>query len=181
MQLVLLDRDGVINEDLAESVRCPDEFRLIPGVDAAIAKLNRASYAVALVTNQAVVGRHHITLAMLDRIHAKMLAALSRAGGRVDRIYVATDTPEYATLRRKPGPGMLQEAIRDFCAIADRTVMIGDDLKDLRAALAAGCKPLLVQTGKGPLCLDEAKKSIEGLVVRQDLAAAVTFILEKSP
>lgn len=177
MRLILLDRDGVINEDRPDSVRSLDQFKLLPKVGPAVAQLNRSGYAVAIVTNQAVVGRGHIDLSMLDMIHAKMLAALSAYGGRIDRIYAAIETPEQATGRRKPGPEMLLEALRDFSAAPDETFMIGDDLTDIRAATAAACRPLLVRTGKGQLRQSDCQKEFPNLVVYDDLSAAVTAIL----
>ncbi len=177
MRLILLDRDGVINEDRLDSVRSPDQFELLPKAGSAVAHLNRAGYAVAIVTNQAAVGRGHIDLTMLDMIHAKMLAALSADGGRIDRIYAATETPEQATSRRKPGPGMLLEALRDFSAAAGETFMIGDDLTDVRAATAAACRPLLVRTGKGYLRQSDCQNEFPNLLVYDDLSAAVTAIL----
>ncbi len=177
MRLIILDRDGVINEDRPESVRSLDHLRLLPGVGPAVAQLNQAGYAVAIATNQAVVGRGHIDLAMLDMIHAKMLSSLAGYGGRIDRIYVALETPEHATSRRKPGPGMLLEALRDFSAVAGDTFMIGDDLTDLSAAAAAACRPLLVRTGKGQLRQDACQKAFPKLGIYEDLGSAVISIL----
>lgn len=177
MRLIILDRDGVINEDRPESVRNLDHLKLLPGAGAAVAQLNRAGYAVAIATNQAVVGRGHIDLTMLDMIHAKMLRHLSDYGGRIDRIYVAPETPEHATSRRKPGPGMLLEALRDFSAVAGDTFMIGDDLTDLNAAAAAACRPLLVRTGKGQQRQAECQKAFPKLGIYDDLEAAVISIL----
>ncbi len=178
MRLILLDRDGVINEDRPDSVRSPDQFNLLPKVGSAVAQLNRAGYAVAIVTNQAVIGRGHIDLAILDMIHAKMLAALSAEGGRIDRIYVAAETPELATVRRKPGPGMPLEALRDFSAIPGETFMVGDDVTDIVAAISAACRPLLVRTGKGQLRQNECQKAFPGLKIYDDLSGAVTAILD---
>lgn len=147
--LLLLDRDGVLNEDRPDSVRTPADLVLLPRAAEALARFNRAGVRVAVVTNQSVVGRGLIDEAALERIHARLRDELGRAGARLDAILYAPDPPDAPGLRRKPGPGMLEEAIRRFGADPARTVMIGDALRDLEAAAAAGCRRVLVRTGKG--------------------------------
>ncbi len=149
MRLVLLDRDGVLNRDLPTSVRSPAELEPLPRAAAAVARLNRADIRVAVCTNQSILGRGIIDEAMLDSIHRKLEETLSEADAHLDAIFVAPDAPDRATRRRKPGPGMLEEALRQFGATASETPMIGDSLRDLEAAAAAGCPRHLVLTGKG--------------------------------
>lgn len=149
MRLVLLDRDGVLNEDRPQSVRLPGELVLLPRAAEAVARLNAAGIKVAVLTNQSVVGRGIIDAAMLDRIHDRLRDELARAGARLDAIFVATDAPDAPTARRKPGGAMLREALDRFGASAAETPMIGDDLRDLEAAAAVGCRRILVRTGKG--------------------------------
>ena len=105
--LVLLDRDGVINHDRADSVKNPDELVMIEGSARAVARLNAARHQVVIVTNQSIIGRGTIDQTMLDRIHEKMTAALARENARIDRVYICPDAPWEATERRKPGPGKL--------------------------------------------------------------------------
>lgn len=177
-RLVLLDRDGVLNVDRPTGVRGPDQLVMIPHAARAVAQLNRAGVKVALVTNQAVVGRGHINAGMLALIHTRLIAELAAVGGKLDAFYVCTDTPEKATGRRKPGPGMLLEALRDFGAEPAVTPMIGDALRDLQAAAAAGCPRVLVHTGRGrdteAAGLPDAVRPV---AVHADLAAAVTALL----
>lgn len=149
IRLVLLDRDGVLNEDRPDSVKTPAELVMIDGAAAAVARLNASGIKVALVTNQAVVGRGVIDQDMLARIHEKLFDALAPERARLDSVHVATDIPGTPSLRRKPAPGMLREAMEKWRATPPETMMIGDDLKDLEAAHAAGVKPVLVRTGKG--------------------------------
>ncbi|MGB8273948.1 MAG: HAD-IIIA family hydrolase, partial [Alphaproteobacteria bacterium] len=146
---MLLDRDGTLNEDRRDSVTSPDQLVMIPGAAEAVARLTRAGVAVALVTNQANIGRGVIDEAALERIHDKLRREIARAGGKLDSIFICPDAPERATERRKPGPGMLREALAHFAARAADTPMIGDSLKDLEAGKAAGCPRILVRTGKG--------------------------------
>lgn len=149
MKLVLLDRDGILNEDRADYVKNPGELVVIPGVAAAVAHLNNAGLKIAIVSNQSAVGRGIITMAMLEAINDKLLTELRRGGARIDLLLVCTDAPENASPRRKPGPGMLREAMTHFRTTPSEAVMIGDQLSDMRAAKAAGCARFLVRTGKG--------------------------------
>lgn len=149
--LILLDRDGVLNQDYPDDyVKSPAELILLPGVGEAIAQLNARGWPVALCTNQACVGKGIIDEAMLTRIHDDLRARIARdAGAHIDAIFFAPDPPWAVTDRRKPGPGMLREAMRQFHATPEQTVFIGDAVTDMQAATAAGCRRILVRTGKG--------------------------------
>lgn len=171
IRLALIDRDGVINRDLPESVRSPERLEMLPGSAAAVARLNRAGILTALVTNQSIVGRGVIDPAMLEAIHARMVAALAAEGGRFDAIYVAPDAPEAATERRKPGPGMLLEALARFQCRPDQAVMIGDAERDAIAALRAGVPFRLVLSGK------DRSVAAPCAGVHADLAEAVEALL----
>jgi D-glycero-D-manno-heptose 1,7-bisphosphate phosphatase len=148
MKLVLLDRDGVINEDRPDSVKSKEEFSLLPGVISAIKLLNEASIPVAIVTNQAVVGRGILSPEGLKDIHYYLEDLLKAERAFVNQIYVCSSAdPEDP--RRKPNPGLLLEALVDFKVSAEEAILIGDDLRDLQAAGAIGCPRILVKTGKG--------------------------------
>jgi len=176
--LVLLDRDGVINHDRPDSVKNPDEFQMIEGSAEAIARLNAARHQVAVLTNQSIIGRGVIDQAMFERIHEKLLASLARKNARIDRLYVCPDPPWAATERRKPGAGMLREAMADFGAKPLGTPFVGDALRDLQAAAKIGCPRLLVRTGKGATTQsDGLPGDILPVAVYEDLAAAVSAIL----
>ena len=128
----MLDRDGVINRDCPQSVRSVAEFELLPGVAQAISLLNKAHIPIAVITNQAVVGRGDIPLQ-----------------AHIDEIYFCTDVTVEPNFRRKPAPGMLKEALKKFRARAKYSPFIGDALRDLQAAVDADCPRILVRTGKG--------------------------------
>lgn len=178
MRLVLLDRDGVLNEDRADYVKSPAELILLPGAAAAVARLNRHGAKVAVVTNQSAVGRGIIDTDMLERIHHKMTSQLATDGAHLDAILVAPDAPDAATERRKPGAGMLREAMATFGVDPADTVMIGDSARDLLAAAKAGCRRLLVRGGHGRQTL-LAGITGDALPVEivDDLAAAVDRVL----
>ena len=179
-RLVLLDRDGVLNVDRPDSVRHPGELEMIPGAATAVARLKAAGLGVAVVTNQSVVGRGIIGPEMLERIHDKLREALAREGAAVDGWFICTDHPERAGERRKPRPGMIREALERFRVAPADAVMIGDSAGDLAAAAAAGCRLLLVRTGKG--AATQARGIDPGLLpvaVHENLASAVEALLAR--
>jgi D-glycero-D-manno-heptose 1,7-bisphosphate phosphatase len=179
MNLVLLDRDGVINEDLHPGVTRPEEFRLLPGALEAIATLTQAGFRIAVVTNQSAIAKGLTTAATVDAIHRRLAVEAEAAGGLIQRFYVCPDHPERPTPRRKPAPGMLLEALAEFGAEAARTPFVGDDLRDLQAAYAAGCPRILVKTGKGARVLAEGlPEALSPVMVAADLRAAARHILE---
>lgn len=148
--LVLLDRDGVLNEDLPHNgVTSLAQFRMMDGSAQAVAQLSQAGYQVAVVTNQSAVGKGLLSVEELAKIHAHLQQQVAAHGGMIARFYACHDHPDHPTHRRKPAPGMLLEALADFGALASHTPFIGDALTDMQAAQAAGCRPVLVRTGKG--------------------------------
>jgi len=144
--LVLMDRDGVLNVDRADYVK---ELELLPGAAEAVTRFNRAGWPVVVVTNQSAVGRGLVTSEMLERIHQHLRAVLARSAAWLDDIIVCTDPPWSAGPRRKPAPGMLGEALARYRVEPGHAMMIGDALRDLEAATAAGCRRVLVRTGQG--------------------------------
>jgi D-glycero-D-manno-heptose 1,7-bisphosphate phosphatase len=178
--VVVLDRDGVINEDSPDYIKTPDEWHALPGSLEAIARLKQAGFEVAIATNQSGVGRGLFSIDTLWDIHRKMLAEILGSGGYVKRIFFCLHTPEDNCDCRKPKPGLLYQIAEYFACGFDRMIMIGDAARDLEAAEAAGIRSILVRTGKGAqteATLAPTKK----LEVYDDLAAAVTALLaEKS-
>jgi D-glycero-D-manno-heptose 1,7-bisphosphate phosphatase len=180
-RLALIDRDGVLNVDRPDSVRHPDQLVLIDGAAAAVARLNRAGWRAALVSNQGVVGRGAIDDAMLARIQDRLGAELAREGAHLDATFICTDAPGAASLRRKPAPGMLLEALARFGADPAATPMIGDDLRDLEAAHAAGCRRVLVLTGKGESTAGKLTPALAPVAIYPDLARAIDALLAEMP
>ena len=177
--LILLDRDGVLNIDLPKGVQHPEDFKPIKGAAQAVAQLNAAGSKIALVTNQSVIGRGIIDMAILQTIHDKMHQELARAGAWLDAIYICPDPPWAASNRRKPAPGMLEEALHDFGAQPAVTPLIGDTLQDLQAAAKLGCPRHLVCTGKGQALLaDGIPAEIQPVQIHMDLSAAVAVLLQ---
>lgn len=178
--LVLLDRDGVINHDRPEGVLRFEDFRLLPGAVEGVATLTRAGYNIAVCTNQSAIGKGVLRVETLEKIHAFMCDEIAAGGGRIDRIYFATETPGVPSTRRKPAPGMLLEALAEFGAAPASTPMVGDMLRDLEAAHAAGCPRILVRTGKGEkLVAKGIPEALAPVVVCDDLRAAAHYILSQ--
>jgi D-glycero-D-manno-heptose 1,7-bisphosphate phosphatase len=179
MKLILLDRDGVVNKDRSDSVKSREEFTLLPRVISAIKLLNEASIPVALITNQAVVGRGLLSETGLEDIHDHMNELFKAEGAFIDRIYVCFSADPQDS-RRKPNPGLLLDALKDFKVKAEDAIMIGDDVRDLQAASAIGCPRILVKTGKG---LENIQKglpeSVMPVLCFHDLYEAVCHILHK--
>lgn len=175
--LVLLDRDGVLNEDRADFVKTPAELIMLPQAAEAVARFNRAGHKVAVVSNQSGVGRGLMTSDDLGAVHAALAAHLEAANAHLDALIVCTDPPWAATHRRKPGPGMLEEALAQFDTAAGDAVMIGDALRDLEAAAALGVRRVLVRSGKGRETERTLTSAVEPVAVYDHLAAATDAVL----
>lgn len=175
MKLIILDRDGVINEDSDDYIKSPEEWIPIPGSVEAIARLARAGYRIVVATNQSGIERRFYDIETLNRIHEKMLRLIHEAGGAIDAIYFCPDIDD-ANYYRKPNPGMFQDIGRRLKVHLKNVPAVGDNLKDIKAAQAVEAKPILVRTGKGKRTLQE-NPDLPGILVFDDLAAAVDFIL----
>ncbi|OGO90262.1 MAG: D-glycero-beta-D-manno-heptose-1,7-bisphosphate 7-phosphatase [Coxiella sp. RIFCSPHIGHO2_12_FULL_42_15] len=147
--LIILDRDGVINFDSDNYIKSPEEWIPIPGSLEAIAMLNQKKHTVVIATNQSGMGRGYYLRSMLEAIHQKMQQELLKKHGHIDGIYFCPHTPEDHCACRKPRPGLLLQIKKDYPDLFPQAVLIGDALRDLQAARAAGCKAILVKTGKG--------------------------------
>lgn len=176
MKLVILDRDGVINYDSDQFVKTPAEWKAMPGSLEAIARLTQAGYRVVVATNQSGIGRGLFDMDTLNAIHEKMHRAVQAAGGRIDAVFYCPHAADSKCECRKPRPGMFKRIGACFNADLSHSYSVGDSLRDLQAATAAGSRPILVLTGKGELTRDEGQLP-EGTLIVADLAAAVDHIL----
>jgi D-glycero-D-manno-heptose 1,7-bisphosphate phosphatase len=149
MPWVLLDRDGVINEDSDAFIKTPEEWNPIPGSLDAIALLNHAGFRIAVLTNQSGVGRGLLDLDRLAAIHDKMVRMTEAAGGHIEHIFYCPHGPEDACRCRKPKTGLFEQFAETFHADLHGIPAIGDSLRDIQAAEAVGASPILVETGKG--------------------------------
>ncbi len=149
---VILDRDGTLNErpPRAEYVRRPEDFHWLPGALEALRLLREQGFRVVVVSNQAGINRGALSRADLDSIHGLMRWEAAEAGGRIDAIYVCPHDWDEGCDCRKPAPGMLFQAQRDFHLNLHETTFIGDDDRDGQAADAAGC-PFIQVSERHPL------------------------------
>lgn len=170
MKLVILDRDGTINHDSDQFIKSPAEWKPIKGSLEAIARLAQAGWRLAVATNQSGIGRGLFDMAALNAIHDAMHRAVHHAGGRIDAVFFCPHADESHCECRKPKPGMLLEIARRMNAELAGVPMVGDSLRDLEAAAAAGARPVLVLTGKGRQTRD-AGGLPPGTAIYPDLAA----------
>lgn len=181
MKLVILARDGVINEAPDDHVKSPDEWLPIAGSLDAIARLNHGGWRVVIATNQPGLRGKSFDIETLNRIHDKMLRQLAEVGGSVDAIFICPCLPRERCDCYKPSPGMLLAIAERLHTSLDEVLFVGDTLSDLDAAREAGAVPALVRTGRGIQTLSEAE-TLEDVRVFDDLAqAADTLLMAPSP
>lgn len=190
MKLIILDRDGVINEDRDDYVKSADECIPIQGSIDAIVRLNKAGFTVVIATNQAGLAKGKFELEDLEAMHEKITGLVEENGGEIGAIFYCPHHPDDNCKCRKPKPGMLDAIEAEFNTSVEGSYFIGDSLRDLQAALQKACKPGLVKTGNGVRTL--AQLSIpsmqtttplvthEQIQVFDNLAAAADFIIAAS-
>lgn len=170
---VILDRDGVLNEELADGgyITDPADFRWLPGALPALAALRAIGVRVSVATNQAGVGRGQLSELELARVHDKMSAEATIARGSIDAIYCCPHAADSACSCRKPLPGLIERAIDQSEISKGNTLVVGDAERDLEAARAAGAHAALLRTGKGRSF--ESFATARGIPVFDDLGDLV--------
>ena len=180
MNLIILDRDGTINEDRDDYVKSADEWVPLPGALEAIARLNHAGWNTVIATNQSGLGRGLFDMAALNAMHTKMNTLLSKVGGRIDAVFFCPHTPDEPCDCRKPLPGLFVQIGERFNIDLSTVPVVGDSLRDLQAGAAVGCRPHLVRTGKGRLTEEgEVQLAVPGTQVHDDLAAFAEYLIRQ--
>ncbi|MBU0548532.1 MAG: HAD family hydrolase [Candidatus Omnitrophica bacterium] len=174
---VFLDRDGVINRYPGDRlyVTSLKKFRFLPRAKKAIALLSKAGFRIFVASNQAGVGKGTYSQRTLDAITAKMLKDIEQAGGEITKVYYCTHRKELGCSCRKPKPGLLKKAGREFKVNLKKTYFLGDTMRDVLTAHAVGAKSILILCGKEKLSNQrnwEAKPDF----VFKDLLAAAKFL-----
>lgn len=177
MKLIILDRDGVINQDSDDYVKSLEEWIPIPGSIEAIARLSRAGWSVAVATNQSGLARGYFDASTLDAMHQRLRQLVAEQGGEIALIEHCPHGPEDGCDCRKPLPGLFRRIAEHF-GLGDLSGVptVGDSTRDLEAGVALGATPLLVKTGKGLLSLQKPLPA--GTQIFDDLAAVADHLLE---
>ncbi len=174
-KLIILDRDGVINQDSDDYVKSLEEWIPLEGSCEAIADLSKAGFIIAVATNQSGLARGYFSVDDLEAMHGRMNALVEEAGGEITTIKYCPHGPDDGCDCRKPLPGLVAQIEEELGISAKGAWFIGDSLRDLQAGLAKGCKPALVMTGKGEKTLlkmltTEIEAEIKQAPVYTDLA-----------
>ncbi len=176
---IFLDRDGVINADRADYVKSWEEFKLLPGALEALRELARAQRPVVVITNQSIVGRGLVSYEVAESINWRLLALVAANGGWVDAVVWCPHRPEDHCACRKPETGLFTYAAEALNLDLARSYLIGDAESDIAAGMAAGCKTLLVLTGRGAAQRAKVEERWGGrCAIVSDLMAAGRWILK---
>ena len=169
MPTVFLDRDGVLVRDRPGYIRTPEQLELLPGAATAVQRFRRAGWRVILITNQSLVGRGLIGHDTLDRIHARLNELVATDDGGIDAVFVCPHRPDDGCDCRKPKLGLFLRARDEAGVRLDEAVMIGDMPTDAEAAIAAGCRAVLV-----------GSHSFPGVATVDSLSAAASLLLDSN-
>lgn len=178
MKLIILDRDGVLNQDSDQYIKSVDEWIPLAGSMEAVGRLCQAGYTLAVATNQSGLARGYFGLSELNAMHAKMEQLAAGFGGHFAHIAYCPHGPDDQCQCRKPLAGLIHEIEQKLQVSAQDAWIVGDSIRDLEAGLTAGCLPALVRTGKG--ASSEKKLAATGLAntpVFDDLASFADFLL----
>ncbi|MFH1281726.1 MAG: HAD-IIIA family hydrolase [Candidatus Omnitrophota bacterium] len=180
MKDIILDRDGVINRYPGDRAYVTSwrKFRFLPRAKQAIALLSGAGWRIFVASNQAGVGKGVYAQRTLDLITARMLADIEKANGRIARVYYCTHRKEAGCRCRKPKPGLLKQAAREFKVNLKKTYFVGDTIRDVLTAHTVGAKSILVLSGKEKSSNQKNWEAKPDFIFK-DLLAAAKFIIKQ--
>lgn len=182
-KLVILGRDGILNEYREGHVTAPEEWHPVPGALEAVARINHAGWHTVVATNQSGIGRGMIDMSAVNAVHAHMNRLLQAQGARIDAVFFCPHTPEDGCDCRKPKPGLLLDIGRRYAVDLSHVPVVGDTVRDLIAAQAAGCEPHLVLSGRaGALGADQVAAllaQVPGARAHDSLDAFADFLLRR--
>ena len=176
---VFLDRDGVINKDSPDYVKSWSEFEFLPGSLEAIRLLTEKNYQVVIITNQSIINRKMASMDDLEFTHSMMKKAVKEAGGEIKDIFFCPHKPDDGCSCRKPETGLILEARKKYGIDVTKSVMVGDNAKDIECAKKAGCRyAILVKTGNYEQAVSALKeKKISPDHIASDLYEAAVWII----
>lgn len=170
---VFLDRDGTLMEEVNYCAD-PALVRLIPGTVQALERLRNAGYLLFIITNQAGIGRGIFTEAQYHAVHAELMRQIGTESNLISTTYFCADAPTFPSMRRKPEPGMVFEAERDFNVNLYKSWFVGDKRADIECGQRAGTRTVLVETGYGAKEAAEARPDF----IAKDIVAAAEIIVQ---
>lgn len=174
---VFIDRDGTINVNFGY-INNPDDFKMYPGVKDGIKLLKDNGFKIIIITNQSGIARGYFSEETLEKIHEKMKSELSKEGAMIDAIYFCPHHPDEKCNCRKPKPGMLEKAIKDFNIDIEKSFIIGDRMLDVEAGHKIGCKTVLVPERKDLVWQERKESIIEPDYVCDDFISGIKWILK---
>jgi D-glycero-D-manno-heptose 1,7-bisphosphate phosphatase len=183
MKLVVLGRDGTLNQYRDDHVKAVEELQPLPGALEAVARLNHAGWHTVLATNQPGIGRGLLDMSALNAIHIRLNQLLAEKGGRLDAAFFCPHTPEENCECRKPLPGMLQQIGERFGVDLATVHMVGASLGDIQTAHAAGCQPHLLRSDRLG-AIDESQLAalaaqVPGTRIHDDLSAFAEYLIKQ--
>jgi D-glycero-D-manno-heptose 1,7-bisphosphate phosphatase len=176
-KLLILDRDGVINEDSDHYIKSLAEWRPIPGSIEALGRLHQAGFTLCVATNQSGLARGLFQRQDLEQMHQRLAELLRPWQARIDRIFYCPHGPDDGCDCRKPRPGLFEQIKAHYGQGLDDVYAVGDSSRDIKAARAAGAKPILVLTGKGQKSVLDPEN--QGVPVFADLLAFTDALLSQ--
>ncbi len=179
MKLVVLGRDGVINQERGSGVIRADNWEPVPGSLESIARLSRAGFRVVVATNQQQISRGTLGVEEMHDVHQKMLRLVQEAGGAIDAVFFAASGNPKGHGQRQPKVALLHQIQKRYQVDLADVSVIGDSREDLEAASHVGARAVLVRTGEGMTMLGELG-DFEGVTIYKDLAGAVDALLGAS-
>ena len=181
MKLVILDRDGTINEDSLEYIKTEAEWQPLPKALEAISRLNHAGWHVVVASNQSGLGRGLFDMRALHAMHSKMHKLLAAVGGRLDAVFYCPHTPEQACRCRKPQAGLFEQIGERYGVDLKGVPCVGDTARDLEAGASVGCEPHLVLTGKGEAYRGKSLPDTfpKGTQVHENLAVFAEYLIKR--
>jgi D-glycero-D-manno-heptose 1,7-bisphosphate phosphatase len=178
-QVVFLDRDGVINRDSSDYIKCWEEFFFLPNSLQALKILTLKGFTLIVITNQSIIHRKWVLPEVLEEMHRRLKSVVASHGGKITDIFICPHTPDEGCSCRKPKPGLIQHACQKYAIDLSDAIMVGDSAKDILCGIAAGCgRTVLVKTGNGiPAKEALALDNVHPTVVVADLLEAARWII----
>lgn len=174
-RLIILDRDGVINQDSLEYIKSPAEWVPLPGSIDAIARLHKQGFKIAIATNQSGIARGLYSEETLQQIHDKLQSLVRACGGKIDCIQYCPHMPDAGCACRKPKPGMLHAIAKQLGCSLEHAIMVGDRHTDVLVAMHVGVKPMVVLSG---MTDKKQIQSIQKVPIFTSLQSCVDEILQ---